>query len=156
MIATDAEVGIKQIDYSLDSGSDIVYDTPFSNKNEGFHTVQYTGTDNVNNTNTASLYFFIDDTGPDIFDRFSIVPIDSKTEDGKKLDVYPSHLVLFLSATDKLVGVDRIYYAINGKPEKLYGALISGFHKTTKYNIKIRGVDKLGNEKTKEIEFFIE
>jgi hypothetical protein len=72
-----------------------------------------------------------------------------------ELPVYPSHMTLFLAATDEMVGNDKIYYQINTSPELLYVNPLSQWQKGTLYKIKIRAIDKVGNEAVSELSFRI-
>ena len=152
----DAEAGFKKINYHIDDSSGQDYEEPIKVETEGYHTISYTGFDNVENSSHKKLFVFVDDTGPDIYTRFSINTEKHTTHEGKKLDVFPSHTVLFLSATDQNVGLDKIYYSINGAARKQYMSLISGFSNNTYYKVEVSAIDKLGNESVNTIEFYIE
>jgi len=147
--ASDIEAGLNKITYSIDKKGDNVYKENFTISEEGAHTVEFSGYDNVNNSNSNSFYFHVDNSGPEINVHFSILPIGNTNNN----DVYPSHVVLFPSATDDLVGYDKMYYSVNGAPEKQYSGMIDGFHKNETYSVAIRALDKLGNETKKEISF---
>jgi len=155
LFATDKESGVNRITYTLDKGEETTYGDGINIEKEGFHTIEYFGYDNVNNSNQDEFFFVVDNTGPEIFARFGILSIDNKkTDDGRTLNVYPDHVALFLSATDKYVGYDKMYYSVNGGPEKLYAGTIFDFLPKTEYKVKVRALDKLGNESTKDFEFF--
>jgi hypothetical protein len=64
--------------------------------------------------------------------------------------------VVFLSCTDALTGFDALFYSLNGAVEKRYAAPIGNFISAGIYTLKIRALDKLGNESLKEISFAIE
>ncbi len=151
--AVDAEAGLHHIGYTIDKGMEISYVAPFNISVEGVHHFDYVGYDNVDNTNRGTFYLIVDNTPPVIYERFSIRVLRQKDVAGQKLDVYPSHVLLFLSATDEKVGLNKIFYTINNGREKLYNAYIDGFKKNTTYTIKVRVIDKLGNESTHEIKF---
>ena len=154
--ARDDAAGYKRLEFTLDNAAVEEYTKPFTINNEGLHIVNYSGYDNVENSNTNTIATFIDNTGPQIFFRFSIVSENSIDVKGKLLNVYPSHVVLFLSSTDMSVGYDKMYYSINGLTQKQYTSLISDFQKNKAYTIDVVSVDKLGNKSTQTIEFFIE
>lgn len=153
---TDIESGMNKIDYRIDSGSEVPYDQPFHIETEGFHHVDYVGYDNVENSNRSDFFLVVDNTAPEVYTRFSIVPLKTKTIEGKAYESYPAHVVLFLSATDTKVGYSKIYYSINGTAERLYVSPISGFTKGTKYTIKTRSYDYLGNNQEQVFEFTTE
>jgi hypothetical protein len=151
--ATDTESGLKTLSYSYDNGAEIPYDKPFSIDKEAHHVLNIYGYDNVDNSNREAVNLVVDNTGPDIYSRFSILPISKKEINDKQVDVYSSQVVLFLSATDAKVAIDRIYYSVNGDPEKMYTGIIDGFKRGKDYEILIKAYDKLGNVKTQTVEF---
>lgn len=152
----DPEAGFKKINFYIDDDSGQDYEEPIQIETEGYHTISYTGFDNVENSSHKKLFVYTDNTGPDIYNRFSIKTEKHTTHEGRKIDVFPSHTVLFLSATDQNVGLDKMYYSINGSAKKQYMSLISGFAKNTYYTVEIFAYDKLGNESVNTIEFYIE
>jgi len=151
--AVDAEAGIDKITYIVDKTSEQDYSTPFTVASEGFHTVNYTGIDNVENTNSENFFFIVDNTAPVLYPRFSITPIGTKTYSGKAIEVYPPHVSLYLSATDTKVGVSKMLYSLNGSSEKIYSGPISGFSKGKDYSIKVKIIDFLGNEIEETVNF---
>ncbi len=153
--ANDTESGINRIEYIVDGGEIKVFDEPFHIDSEGTHVVEITGYDNVDNTSMANFSVIIDNTGPEIFSRFSVLRNGKEKANEKSIDSYPAHVVLFLSSTDNIVGFDKMSYSINGAPEKIYNGLIKSFPGNGKYNIKIRALDKLGNETIEEVDFAI-
>lgn len=148
--ATDPESGLQYISYSLDGVSEETrYNKPFTLADAGLHTIEIFGYDNVNNRNKKSFYCLVDGEAPEIITNFSVAPIGNKDN----LDIYPSYVILYLAATDQEVGANSIFYRINDEPEKKYRGVIDGFLKGKKYTITIRGVDLLGNEQERVIEF---
>ncbi len=152
----DKESGANKTTYNIDGSEEVLYESPFTVSTQGLHTITYTGYDNVNNTTIAKFFFIVDDKGPDVYNRFGIVAIDKKVIDGKSYDVYPLNTVLYLSATDQLVGVKDIYYSLNGTKETKYNMYVLGFKAATLYNMKMRAVDILGNETISTFDFYIE
>jgi len=142
--------------YNIDNGTMQEYNQPFSINQEGSHVVTYMGYDNVDNSSTNSFICVEDNTGPEIFFRFSMISEKTKVIDNKKYDVYPGHVVLFLSSTDTLVGFDKMNYSVNGSTAKSYNSLIKGFSENQVYHIDVQSFDKLGNQSEKKIEFFVE
>jgi hypothetical protein len=152
----DNESGFNRIEYAIDNTSPVVYSNPFSFKTEGNHMVEITGFDNVENISKQEFTVISDNTGPEIFVQFSINPRKIRNAQGENAEVFPRHLIVFLSAKDNIVGVDALYYSINGLPAVKYNSLIGNFNASGLYALKIRAVDKLGNETSKEISFTIE
>ena len=110
----------------------------------------------MDNSSTNTFIIVEDNTGPEIFFRFSILSEKTKNIDGANYSIYPNHVVLFLSSTDSSVGFDKLLYSVNGAPDKDYTSLITGFQKNKVYKINVTSVDKLGNKSQKTIEFYIE
>ena len=156
LAAKDDASGYKKMEYSIDNGSITLYEKIFGIGNEGVHTVTYTGYDNVDNSSTVSFICVEDNTGPEIFHRFSILSNKTIVKNGKTYEVFPNHVVLFLSSTDTSVGFDKMTYSVNESPEIQYSSLIKGFNKNMLYIINVTSVDKLGNKGQKTIEFYIE
>ena len=142
----DAGAGIKEVKYQIDA-DDYTYNEAFSIDKEGYHNITYTGTDNVDNTDSRDFYLVVDKTGPAIFHHFSMDAIGEASLDDVDgpVPVYGAHNQLYLAATDDMVGTEKILYSLDGGAERLYStplkALSKGFHKIT-----IRAIDKLGNE----------
>jgi len=156
LAASDDAAGFNRLTYSIDNGDITPYTKPFIINNEGVHTITYTGYDNVENTSVNSFICVEDNIGPEIFFRFSILSDKQKTLDGKIYDIYPEHVVLFLSSTDLSVGFDKMFYSVNGQAKKPYTSLITGFQGGKAYQVNVTSIDKLGNESEKSIEFYIE
>jgi hypothetical protein len=153
---SDVESGIQKLSYSHNKKGETDYTEPFSIDQEGLHFIDYFGYDNVNNKNSSSFHLFVDKSGPEIFHQLSILPIGKKNVNGKELNVYSEHVVLFISATDAKVGFEKMFYSINGGPEKLWLGPIKEFQKGKDYTVKVRALDKLGNELISEFAFAIE
>ncbi len=151
--ATDIESGVNRVSYTIDEGAETTYNLPFNVQAEGRHIVNYTGYDNVDNSNRSNFFFIVDNTPPEVYHRFSILPIGHETIDGREVELYPSHVVLFLPATDAQVGFDRTTYSVNGGAEKPYPRFIEGFAKNTVYHVRARVFDKLGNEAVLDVHF---
>jgi hypothetical protein len=169
LLANDLESGIQQITYNLE-GQDINKETdylgsPFSLSREGIHQIMFFGYDNVNNRNRQSFYFKLDKIGPQIFAHFSVKPTEKRflsassptaSANNGEISVYPKHVAIFLAATDQQVGYDKIFYKLNNNPEQLYTAPITNFPEGRLNILKIRTIDKLGNQSEEEMQFQIE
>ena len=150
--AYDAQAGLQYISYSLDdTQAETRYDKPFTLKvPSGIHKVELFGYDNVNNRNINQFKIHVDNDPPQIISNFST----NATEQRDNLGVYPAYTVLFLAATDAIVGNDKIYYQINDATEVLYTSPISAFQSGKRYDVKVRAIDKVGNESKNTISFF--
>ena len=156
LAANDDGSGAKRIEYSINNNEVKKYSEPFSVNNEGIHSVTYTGYDNVDNSSTSNFICVEDNTGPEIFFRFSIISDKVRTIDGKNYEIFPNHVVLFLSSTDAAVGFEKMMYSVNGSENRTYSSLITGFQQDKLYSIKVTSIDKLGNQEKETIEFYVE
>lgn len=152
---SDGEAGMKEVQYNLDKKGAITYTEPILISEQGLHNLSYTGYDNVGNTNNKETFCFVDNIGPEVFERYSTNELGTKDFNGESVKVFPSHMVLFISSTDHNVGLDKITYSINGQAEKLLASYIQGFTANTDYIITVYSYDKLGNKTVKEIKFAI-
>ena len=152
----DAEAGFKEIDYQVGASTLTPYSESFSVEKEGFHNITFNGYDNLDNSNTENILVMVDNSGPEVFHRFSIDVNKTKTIEGEQLKVYPPHVVLFLSSTDKYAGLDKIQYKMNDGQLLPYRSLIENFKANTKYTVSVSVTDKLGNQSVEEIKFYIE
>ncbi len=153
---SDDDSGFKEIDFQVDNGASSTYTEPFSIEKAGFHSITYNGYDNLSNSSSRKIVCVVDNDGPEVYNRFSINSMESKLVDGENVTVYPPHVVLFLSSTDKNAGLDQISYQVNGGSMMPYRSLIENFRKNKLYRITASVVDKLGNENQEEIVFYIE
>lgn len=151
--ASDNESGIENIKYAVDNGDLKLYETPFSIKEEGVHKVDITAIDKVDNSNNNSFTVVVDNTGPEIYSRFSVPKTGTKMFEGKELNVYPGYVVLFLAATDMVAGFQKIFYRLNQLPEKPYEGYIDNFAKGKNVKVTIKAMDKLGNSTEEIVEF---
>jgi hypothetical protein len=148
--ANDMESGLKKITYQVDNGKEILYDSPFTVKESGEHTIKIYAYDNVLNTNESSISLKVDNTPPTIGHNFDA---PSYTDKNKQV-CYPSHATLFVYVSDNL-GYSKISVKINNGTETPYTKPITGFLKNKDYTVFIRASDKLGNEQTTTLRFHI-
>lgn len=153
LLADDSESGVNLLEYQIDGKPAQKYTEPFFIETEGRHRISIRGTDNVQNVNQKEINLIVDNSGPDIYTRFSINPRNAEVKNGKTYEIYPKHVVLYISSTDHYVGVDQIYYKINDGQQKLYSSLIRDFSEGQDYNLRIEVSDKLGNINTREVNF---
>jgi len=153
--AHDEESGMAKIEYQVNRQPANIYQEPFQIAEVGTHKVAFTGFDNVQNTYTQEFTLVTDTVGPEIFHRFSIASEKQKRIDGALLPVYPSHVVLFLSATDELVGLDALNYSLNKGKQQPYQSLIRNFTEG-KYSLQVYAEDKLGNSAESSFSFLVE
>jgi hypothetical protein len=154
LVGVDKESGLMNIIYALNGEESIDYEEPFSLHKDGFHQVVFTGYDNVINSSVSSFSLIADTRGPEVKGVFSIEAIKGGSQSDIK--TYPSHVQLFLSATDAMSGYEKMFYAINDGAEKLYITALSGFKPGMDYTVKVRALDKLGNETIENLMFRVE
>lgn len=151
--ATDAESGLQLITYSIDGElKENPYNSPFTLQKfaTGQHKIEYYGYDNVNNRNIKSFDVILDNSGPNISHKFSVVPLSVKDS----LEIYPSDVYLFITVQDDLTGVTNINYSLNGSQKLIYTNYIKGFIKGEN-TVKIEAFDMLHNKSEYEIKFII-
>ncbi|MEM7298101.1 MAG: chitobiase/beta-hexosaminidase C-terminal domain-containing protein [Bacteroidota bacterium] len=68
----DSEAGFKEIDYQIGASTLQTYEESFSVEKEGFHNITFNGYDNLDNSNTKNILVMVDNTGPEVYNRFSI------------------------------------------------------------------------------------
>ncbi|MFT6802925.1 MAG: hypothetical protein ACJA2N_002116 [Salibacteraceae bacterium] len=155
----DYESGVKQIQYNVDGGGFQNY-SQFTIPAEGFHTISFKTTDNVNNVEEdKSSNVYVDNTAPIIYHNFSINSLGDKN--GVK--IYPNYSRLYLGATDDHVGTKTIKYSINDGPLTLYSSSSTldisernrFLKKNVKYSVRVVAKDMLGNTSEETFEFFI-
>jgi hypothetical protein len=155
----DYESGVQKVQYKVDGGGYQNY-SQFTIPGEGYHTITFQSTDNVNNVESEKTSnVFVDNTAPTIYHNFSINSIGSKNG----LAVYPNYSRLYLAATDDHVGTNTIKYSINDGPMTLYSSASTldiserdrFLKKKVKYTVKVVAEDKLGNSSEDTIEFYV-
>ncbi|MGD2033650.1 MAG: hypothetical protein PVF73_01235, partial [Bacteroidales bacterium] len=146
----DSESGLNRIEYTLNGGNPLEYSDAFRIDHEGYSEVNYMGFDNVDNTSSASFGIKVDNTGPSISYTFGASPLGSS--DG--LDIYPDHTVLFVAATDDVVGFKSMNYRLNNDPPREYDGMITKLP-DGKNKVIITAFDHLGNTQQSEINFII-
>lgn len=155
---SDAHSGIKSTSYKIDNGSMTSY-SQFTIPGEGNHSLAFNSVDNVNNKeDEKSSRVFVDNSPPTIYINFSIEPIGKK--DG--LDIYPNYVRMYIGATDKHVGTEKVMYSIDDAPLALYSSPrtldiseLDRFKTIKKYKVRIVSTDKLNNQSEKVVEFYV-
>ena len=148
--------GVKESFYTDASDQSIKYEEPFSLKKDGLHKLTITALDNVNNSSNMTEVVFVDNEAPVIYHHFSVDEIGSKKVRKDEYIIYPKEVQVYLAATDKHAGTDKIFYSINGGPEKQYGTPINYLKSNTNFSIAVRAVDILGNEAKTTFKFSVE
>lgn len=157
--SSDRGSGVTKTEYAIDGGGNKTYNGAFNIENHGHRTVTFKSTDCVNNEeNQKTSKVFVDNMPPNIFHNFSIQPIDTKSG----LKVYPNYTRLYLGATDRHVGTEKILYSVNGSaftnyssPQTLDISELNRFKQKKKYKVDVQAYDKLGNMSEYTIEFYV-
>ena len=147
--------GVKSVEYEV-NGTKKEYSTNFTLDGDGLRSLKMGVADNVNNiSEPIAQVVYLDNSSPEINHHFSVDKIGKKTVRDIEYVIYPKDAKLYLSATDKHVGVSKVFYKVNGGTEKLYVRPISLtlYSNTT---IDVRSEDHLGNESISKIEFAVE
>jgi len=148
--------GVKEILYTSEKGENAKFSEAFTLKKDGLHKLTITVSDHVNNSANETDILFIDNKAPEIFHHFSVEKIGSKKVRNEEFVIYPREVQVYLAATDEHAGTDKIYYSINGGPEKLYGTPIQYLKANQNFTIDVRSVDLLGNESKTKFSFSVE
>jgi hypothetical protein len=152
----DHESGLRNMGYSVNNKEQQNYIRSFSFKEEGVYKIGFYGWDNVQNSSQSNFVVVVDNEGPEIYPTLSISPIGKKPVEGMMIDVFSEHVVLFLAASDKIVGYEYLAYSINNEREIEYVTPVQGFKRGHNYLVYVTAKDKLGNKKTGELKFTIE
>ncbi len=147
--ARDNESGVKKIQYQVDSSDFTSYNKPFSLKNEGVHKVNLMAYDQINNISMKELTVKVDTSGPEVDFTFSIAPIEFSED----YYILPSNAMIFISATDNMVGVKSISYTLNNGTPVSFGTIVRNLKTDTDYTLKVIATDYLMNTTTKIIRF---
>jgi hypothetical protein len=139
--ATD-DIAVDKIEYKLDDGAPMTYQTPFSLDKEGPHSIKYYGIDKSGNKEAEKSYsVIVDNTGP-----IDIVTTNTPLKKvGEKL--YFTRMASFsINSSDALAGVNKVEYSLNGIDFKAYIAPFSVPAKG-EVTMKIKCIDNVNNPK---------
>lgn len=136
---TDAGSGVSYAEYDLDGTGWQTYSTPFTVLQEGAHSLEYRGVDNLGHTETPlTLTFWVDGSPPT-----SDVVVGSPNYTGMDLWIAPS-TPLTIGSNDAGCGLLTTEYQLDGGGWQTYAAPLTvsteGAH-----ILLFRGIDNLGN-----------
>jgi hypothetical protein len=154
--ANDRGSGLNRIEYKLNDSPNKTYSTPFTVDVLGVNTIDCTAWDNVENINLVTINFGVDGQAPEVHTHFSVKPHGTRIENEENIPVYPSDVVLYIAATDNIVGVEKITTAINSSKERVYSQPLSGFKSGQIHIVTVHVTDKLGNETSETVRFRVE
>lgn len=154
--ANDRGSGLHRIEYRINDASPITYEDPFTIDEPNEYKVVCTAWDNVENLNISSFEFGVDAKAPEISYHFSVKPHKYYSEEAETIPVFSQGTILYVAATDDIVGTEKISIIVNDNKERLYSQPLSGFKSNQTHKVLISSTDKLGNTEQKEIKFRIE
>ena len=162
--AIDDDSNVKETFFAVDESRNNIFEQEFSVNGEGIHSVSYFSIDNVNNEERVKIERFEVDNSPPIINfSFSVQSASEVDVDDSRFDLYPNYSLMFLSATDRDVGTENIYYSVdNGSVMELDRRLsidLADLNRSDQkrlVTIQIIAEDKLGNRSEKEAKFYID
>lgn len=140
--ATDADSGVRGLEYQLHSGPWTAYTAPVEVTAPGSHMVHFRATDNAGNTSPEGMVAFTVVTTPVDTEppTTSAVVSGARNPDGAYLDT----ATVTITATDAQSGVDRVEYALDSGEWTAYSSPVvvgaAGSH-----TVRYRATDKAGN-----------
>ncbi|OGH02273.1 MAG: hypothetical protein A2426_03180 [Candidatus Lambdaproteobacteria bacterium RIFOXYC1_FULL_56_13] len=145
--AEDKSSGVKEIGYQLDQGAEGVYREAVTAA-AGPHELAYFSTDNVGNREKKNkLHFFVDADPPEITTKMSVGSMGEER--------FPKGSLLFVIATDKASGLEKVEISINGSKASLLQQPPK-FDEPGRYKVELAATDKVGNRSTATVSFLIQ
>lgn len=162
--ALDKNSDISKTLFSIDESQNSEFEEEFTVNGEGIHSVSFFSIDNVNNEEREKVVRFeVDNTPPVINYSFSVQSRSEVNGDNGRFDVYPNYSVVFLSATDRDVGTEFIFYSIDNGPllqldnrQSIDLSEINRSDDKRLVRIRIVAEDKLGNKSEREATFYVD
>jgi len=149
--AEDFSSGVRDIMYSVDNGERLKYTGSIKLEKGGFHSINYYGVDNANNTGVEISYAVnVDDVKPtiEIVESLPFVKVGDKlfARRGTKFK---------LVARDAESGVAKILYKKSGESEFTAYVEDLAFDTSGEQTIEAKAIDNVGNESDiKKVTFF--
>jgi len=149
--AEDFSSGVRDIMYSVDNGERMKYSGPIKLESNGFHSINYYGVDNANNTGVEMSYAVnVDDVKPsiEIVESLPFVKVGDKlfARRGTKFK---------LVARDAESGIAKILYKKPGINEFTAYVEDLAFDSSGEQTIEAKAIDNVGNEsEIKKITFY--
>lgn len=153
--SSDNASGVSKVYFSYANKQEKEYKEPFTLEGEKSATISYWAIDNVGNKeDIKKLEVFIDNNPPEIYHHYSSTAIGTKKVREEEYTIYPSDVKLYVAATDKESGGEKVTYKINDGVVKSNNP-ISGFTPGN-YEVEITAYDVLGNSSQSTVKFAIE
>jgi hypothetical protein len=141
--ATDAQSGVKTVEYAQDGGDFVVYATPVAVDALGAHVVRYRATDLAGNTSAAGSVSFTVVAAPEP----DTTPPTTAAEVSGQRDgngAYVGSATVTVTATDTESGVKSIEYALDAQAWTPYTAAIH-VHTAGVHTVRYRATDVATN-----------
>ena len=151
----DDGAGVVSMKYSIDNSELTDYSKSFHLDKNGSVVITYWAEDKVNNReelNRQELY--VDNDIPVIHHHFSVESIGNKIVRDENYVIYPANVMLYIAATDKHSGGEKIEYTVNGGLLQTENPIKS--FKPGNYLVDVNAYDVLGNKNTQKIKFSVE
>jgi len=151
----DEGAGVASIKYSINNSIEIEYNNSFNLEKKGVSVLKYQATDRVNNPEEQNVTeVFVDIESPVVHYHYSVESIGNKIVRDENYTIYPINVMLYIAATDKYSGGEKIEYSINGGSPQTINPVKS--LQPGNYLIEVSAYDVLGNKSIKEIKFSVE
>jgi plastocyanin len=143
LTATDAESGVRSIEYSLDGGAWTAYSEPVMVNARGAHMLHYRATDNAGNIAPEGMAHFtvvdppVQDTTPP---TVSAAVAGDRDANGN----YLGTATATVTATDTQSGVDKVEYSLDGAAFTAYTAPVV-VRALGAHTVRYRATDVAGN-----------
>jgi hypothetical protein len=145
-------VGVASIEYRLGGGHWLPYKDPFSIRNSGTFDLEWRARNDLGTLQPVQRQrVMVDALGPVIDVTWSAQPVDL----GGVLHIQPG-MLLFLSAQDQPAGLQELTYGIDGQPQRIYRAPLSGFAPGTSHTVTVVAEDLVGNRSQRTIKIQVD
>jgi len=140
--AADSLSNVAYIEYRIDNSPFQTYLEPFNIAAEGLHNIVYRSVDHAGNYEAENVFpVIIDNTAPVV----SLVT-NEKTEVRDGVSMVPQQSEVRIQAIDRLSGVKKIEYSLNGAGYKDYTGEAIAVSAEEQYVLKYKAMDNLGNQ----------
>ena len=145
--ALDKDSGVKETNFQIDQGAEEPYQGEITAA-PGPHELAYYSTDQVGNKEKKNkLHFYVDSVPPEITPKMSVGSMGEER--------FPKGSLLFVIATDKASGLEKVEISINGSPASLLSQPPK-FDEPGRYKVELTATDKVGNRSTTAVSFLIQ
>lgn len=153
--SNDKASGVSEVYFTYSNREKELYTKAFTLEGDGIINISYWGLDNVGNKeNENNLEVFVDNNPPEIYHHFSSNSIGSKNIRNEEYTIFPADVKLYVAATDKESGGEKVTYKINGGPVKTINPILG--LTPSNYEVEIIAYDVLGNSTMTTIRFAVE